>query len=77
MRFAAQRYIAPALRRLVVGCCSNTKAAHRSSRCEVDGLRFSVNALLLADHRLCLLGSPGFDPDAKPRAEFMLVCLDR
>ena len=47
----------------------------RSSRCEVDGLRFSVYALLLADHRLCLLGSPWFDPDAKPRTWFMLVCL--
>ena len=43
------------------------EAAHRSSRCEVDGLRFSVYALLLAAHRLCLLGSPWFDPDAKPR----------
>ena len=42
-------------------------AARRSIRCEVDGLRFSVYALLLADHRLCLLGSPWFDPDAKPR----------
>ena len=26
-----------------------------------------VYALLLADHRLFLLGSPWFDPDAKPR----------
>ena len=34
-----------------------------------------VYALLLADHRLCLLGSPWFDPDAKPRSCFMLVCL--
>ena len=60
--------IAPALR---ASCCwlllPTQKAARRSSRCEVDGLRFSLCALLLADHRASLLGSPWFDPDAKPR----------
>ena len=67
LRFAALR----------PSCCwlFAQKAARRSSRSEVDGLRFSVNALLLADHRLRLLGSPWFDPDAKPRSVFMLVCL--
>ena len=52
---------------LLVAVAPAQKAARRSSRCEVDGLRFSVYALLLAAHRLCLLGSPWFDPDAKPR----------
>ena len=62
---------------LLVAVAPTRKAARRSSRCEVDGLRFSVYALLLAAHRLCLLGSPWFDPDAKPRSVFMLVCLVR
>ena len=60
---------------LLLAVAPTQKAARRSSRCEVDGLRFSVYALLLADHRLRLLGSPWFDPDAKPRSCFMLVCL--
>ena len=56
---------------LAAGCYTKgcppveTRAASKASS-RAGSLR--VYALLLADHRLCLLGSPWFDPDVKPRA---------
>ena len=71
--------IAPALR---ASCCwlllPTQKAARRSSRAAASKGWLLRSTLYCTLTIVCaLLGSPWFDPDAKPRTGSKLVCLDR